>query len=307
MYNKFIIIFLSIFLVQLLYYLLKNDYSVIFLEKHETCGLFYNNNYINNLTYLDLKLRNIKSNPLKLYCDHSLNFTNKEKNSILNLVSKMNQKIKSNFIKKWKFSKVDNFIENGYPHTHKDTIILPEAIIEHLDKSNNYKNMCSLFIHEKTHIYQRVYEKSFRDLYINYWNFIEVKNIKNLETILPLVRSNPDGVEIKWLFHFENNYILPVSIYNNIYSIKNVDYVGIYVIKQGNDFIIPKNYKKKHLKKIKSFRNFFKNIENNIYHPNELSAEVFSFFYLNKLGLNNSLNSPCMDSFSQWYSTIKQF
>ena len=198
-------------------------------------------------------------------------------------------------------------MENGYPHTHKDTIILPKVIISNLDNSNNYKNMCSLFIHEKTHIYQRIYENSFKDLFINYWNFIEVKNIKNLDKILPLIRSNPDGLEIKWLFHFDNNFILPVSLYNNIYSIKNVDYIGIYVIKKGDEFIIPNNYKKQPLKSIKAFRNFFKNVENNIYHPNELSAEVFSFYYLNKLGLSSSLNSPCMKAFSEWYSTITQF
>ena len=307
MYNKIIIIFFSIFLLILLNHILRDNADVKFLEKHETCQLFYNNDYINNLTFLDLKLRKINSNPLKSYCDHSLDFTGKEKNNIINLIFKMNQKIKSNFTKKWKFAKVDNFVENGYPHTHKDTIILPKVIISNLDNSNNYKNMCSLFIHEKTHIYQRIYENSFKDLFINYWNFIEVKNIKNLDKILPLIRSNPDGLEIKWLFHFDNNFILPVSLYNNIYSIKNVDYLGIYVIKKGDEFIIPNNYKKQPLKSIKAFRNFFKNVENNIYHPNELSAEVFSFYYLNKLGLSSSLNSPCMKAFSEWYSTITQF
>ena len=87
----------------------------------------------------------------------------------------------------------------------------------------------------------------------------------------------------------------------------NVDYIGIYLIKRGDEFIIPKNYKKKDLKHIHSYSNFFKGIKNNMYHPNELSAEMFSFHYLDKLKFADKLNSPAMKKFIEWYERFDIF
>lgn len=50
----------------------------------------------------------------------------------------------------------DDKYENGFPHTRIDVIILPLNIVKKRDEENT---LCRLLLHEKVHIYQKVYKK----------------------------------------------------------------------------------------------------------------------------------------------------
>jgi hypothetical protein len=53
----------------------------------------------------------------------------------------------------WKFAKVSRAVENGYPHTFHDVIVFNDNILY----DSSYKTIINLLIHEKVHIFQRLY------------------------------------------------------------------------------------------------------------------------------------------------------
>ena len=72
----------------------------------------------------------------------------------------------------------------------------------------------------------------FDDLYINYWNFIKVNKIYNAKKYYKLSRYNPDGTNLNWIYHNNQNYIWLLATYHNgAENISHVDYVGIYLKK----------------------------------------------------------------------------
>lgn len=50
----------------------------------------------------------------------------------------------------WKFCKCDNMLEDGYPHTVGDTVVLPEHVLQYTDDG-----LTQLIVHEITHVFQR--------------------------------------------------------------------------------------------------------------------------------------------------------
>lgn len=50
----------------------------------------------------------------------------------------------------WKFCKCDNMLEDGYPHTVGDIVMLPEHVLGYADEG-----LLRLIVHEITHVFQR--------------------------------------------------------------------------------------------------------------------------------------------------------
>ena len=126
--------------------------GIIFLNPVEAYNRIEESGYINTFNKIDLKVRNCNSieHCKEIYKKNILEFTNEEKKILINLIKKINMKIKilkSFYETEWKFSRVTNKIDNGFPHTHNDTIYLS-------DKFFKNPNM-SVLIHEKIHIYQK--------------------------------------------------------------------------------------------------------------------------------------------------------
>ena len=81
----------------------------------------------------------------------------------------------------------------------------------------------------------------------------------------------------------------------------NVDYVGVYLDKNKYGFSVPKNYKIINILDIPEFTSMF-DISNNHYHPNEICAEIFSNYFLSKMGYNNfNRNLEGNRKFLDWY------
>ncbi len=79
---------------------------------------------------------------------------------------------------RWKFAKLSCALENGYPHTLGDTIILNQA---HTQPS------IDVLIHEKIHVFQRMYPQVTESLISGVWGYTSIG------TKVPSdARNNPD-------------------------------------------------------------------------------------------------------------------
>jgi hypothetical protein len=70
----------------------------------------------------------------------------------------------------------DEKYENGFPHTRNEVIILPLKIIAKRDDENT---LCRLLLHEKVHIYQKVYKKEVEEELVSNQRFKVVGTREN--------------------------------------------------------------------------------------------------------------------------------
>ena len=83
-----------------------------------------------------------------------------------------------------------------------------------------------------------------------------------------------------------------MSLYNdNAKTIGNVKYVGVYLDKQKNNYILNEEQLNigslQELNNIDEFNYFFTHLYGNHYHPNEISAELLSIYYLKIIKLSH--------------------
>ena len=208
-----------------------------------------------------------------------------------NNISNYNQhqtKWVNNIISKCKITKSSKWLEMGMPHTHADVIIF---------NSGFFKNPSwTTFIHECVHIDQRIGLgiNKYTELY-NTWGFIHynISRIKGFEAIIIRNRLNPDAIDCNWIWHCkaDGNYYWIGAVFNSITpdNLGDVSYNSYKLTKDnrgdfyynGNDTIT--------LSKWDNFRNYFGNISNNHYHPNEISAEYMGiYFNMNRDNTNNN-------------------
>jgi hypothetical protein len=297
MTTKNVIFLILIILIILILILASN--SVTFLTKKQTQELF-DNNYFQHFNKKNILARNIKK-PLKIhYQENCLEFSDREINNINKIIKNLRKLNNHIFFNEWKFSLVTNKIELGLPHTHYDVILLSNDLVNDL----NVDYGSSLFIHEKTHVLQRKYPEIFHELYSK-WGFIKVNEIKNFDKLKDINRVNPDGLNINWIFSYNNKYILPLAIFrgNKLTDCINV---GIYLNKNGEQYYIPDNFLKKPLLECHEYMIFFKNVNSNNYHPNELSAEFMSNYW--NLGQESiKFNNKGEIIFARWCSKYLKY
>ena len=268
---------------------------------------------------MDFRLRNIDknkySNNVALhYCNRLEDFNKYDKKILDWVMFILKNKTPKNLLFIYKdinFAKYSDNTENDFPHTHKNTIFLSSPFINNIIPYFNknlvkqmIKNIGVIIIHECVHIWQRKNQDLFYKLYIYYWNFIKVEKIHN-HKFKHMIRFNPDGVDTNWVLKMRNEYIIPLSLYReNSNNIGNVRNVGIFLEKNGISFSMPHDNDLviKDLNDIKGFTNLFKNITGNNYHPNELSAELISIYYMKKMGISHkNFNNIALDKLDLWF------
>ena len=194
------------------------------------------------------------------------------------------------------------------PHTRQDCIIMPKWFITRIinyKKKNNIQDAIKdsglTLIHEQAHIYQRINEIIFNKLYKSYWNLINPQKIINLK-LLTTNRTNPDGLDIKWLYKTSNNtYLLPLAIYNNFaINLTDVKYVFIEIVKKNNIFYYTKRYIK--MNKNDDYNTFFG--DKNNYHPNEISALYFEEYFKECHNLGSVINTDAYGLFKLWLNNL---
>ena len=345
--NKFIIFFIILGLIFINYKKKKTSenlkkqmplqqINIKYLTKNEGCKILTNENlekYISNFTIREMKSRycinEIESNEFTNlsfnrlvdeckvnYCRNVLNFNTEEIMAINKLVKEISISLNDIYplfpVHTWKFIKVNEFVENGLPHTREDCIVLPKSEIEKLinyQKNVNERfdmvDIGGLLIHEKIHIFQRYNPNFFNYLYTNIWPFKKARKIFNLPK-QENQRSNPDALEQKWVYKDKNNqWYLPTSelSYEKNYDLRYPLKFGIKLKSIGNYDYIADPQNKIKLNSLKEYYDNFCKIGQN-YHPNEISAVLMSKVCLYKMGYT-SLNENeilCLNPVIKWMS-----
>lgn len=167
-----------------------------------------NTPFFDRMNYYDLKARRASSKERykHMYMSGIMEFTPDEKAMLAGLVETCEQRVlnktkRLNSIP-WKFCKLDANYENGWPHTLEDVIIIPS---DFLSKDTSRNKIIETLIHEKIHVFQRLYQKETTAL-INSWGF---QSVRTPDYVRQLARNNPD---LEGFFHF--HYMAPVQLYN---------------------------------------------------------------------------------------------
>jgi hypothetical protein len=190
--------FFTIIILYILYrfFICEEFYDNIYLSKSELEKTLINNKdkYYDTFNKNDLRVRNIDTlkdytNKIKNSCK---NISAKDKVLINNTIQIANNKLKKFKIKGFdgiKASKIQWIIglidgtdyEYGLPHTRNLTIIIPKKIL------NNSKILLRVLIHEKIHIYQKIYPND-----LKMWLFERGFTKFRLKEKSDNIRANPD-------------------------------------------------------------------------------------------------------------------
>ena len=160
----------------------------------------------------------------------------------------------------WKIAKINKGYDWDFPQTREDVVFLPEWFF----KKPNVKTL----VHEKLHLYQRLFPNIFYELY-NKWGFKKIKlNHSEIMQIGSLgiynrTINNPDTTDGGvWVFRKNKNiFLLPVYVIN---SDGMPTTLGFLMDLSNRDKAL------KYIGNISDFSNFFgaKQID----HPNEIFA-----------------------------------
>lgn len=271
MMNKKLFLFISILCIISLtltkifitnkFFLLKEYFNLdnsLFVDKETSYNNVINSKYFNDLNKINLKVRGCDNleDCKKIYLENLTDFTEEEKEKLTNLIEHANditEKFNRFHSVPWRLAKTSSKIENGFPHTIGRIIYISD---EFLNKSRKYK--LQTIIHEKLHLFQRIYPQETQRLYEDL-EFIKIKKIND-----PLRRHNPD------LDDYDYEY-RGVRVYNKFKN-ENPDSLS-----DGNTVYLP--YTKNIVNKM-----ITKNYNNE--HPNEIFAHLISKQIVKK-NLNN--------------------
>jgi hypothetical protein len=275
----------------------------------------------NNYNDMDFKVRKIEKDKYENICDFYIesleNYTSHEK-VILDWVMKvLNDKTPDNLKFLYNnicFAKYKSNIEQNFPHTHKNTIFLSKKFLNRCIffynknlEEDMIENFGVIIIHECVHLWQRKNKELFEKLYVYYWNFVRVNKIEN-NHLMKYYRFNPDGTDVNWVLNNKKNdkHILLMSLYSeDAKNLGHVDNVGVYLDKYELTFIMPdeENLKKENLNECNIFNELFENITSNNYHPNELSAELISIYYLQKMEISHyNFDNKALQKLENWFN-----
>lgn len=316
-----IVLLLMIFLLSINLYFIENKKegymtyleSIKFLNKDLGRKLLNSDiKYFDTLDKNDLLARKINEDIKKYYSDGLMVYTDDEKRAISWLIKNCIDRLKEEYhflFKNISLGKFSDYIENTFPHTHKDCIFFHESFLKRLVnyyKLENVKEALKYYgntlIHECVHIWQRKNKKGFNDLYNNFW-FFKKGTIDDSEGFIKNTRKNPDGVELDWVFNKDDNPIWVLSLFNTDgkLNMSNVSTKGIKLKETENNYYeIDELYPEEDIRDIEVFTDFF-GIGPNNYHPNELSADMIANYLTHIMSVTETdLTTPAMISLTRW-------
>lgn len=168
--------------------------------------------FFDRMTDADLKARASSSRwgyRMK-YATSMRPLTDKQRKNLTNMLDEINNMIRP-FAKlrdmPWKFIKVGDHIENGYPHTINDYIVINDKFFR-----NSRSDMMRILIHEQVHVFQRAFPEETRSYITNVLGFqrVDERNIKD-KTLLAKRRNNPD---VSGLYAYHGRFV-PLQLYED--------------------------------------------------------------------------------------------
>ena len=246
----------------------------------------------------------------KRFSDAVIDFSVEEKKCINFVINRINKTLIDNKLNTmanhpWRLIKIDDWLCGGFAHTRGTYIIISKLHIEYLSKSWS-ENMTAedeeiliekfgaLLVHEQLHSLQRTYKSKFIDLYTNYWNFIESDSIESDISINKIQVSNPDAPIAEWLIPDPKDgtkyYWLRTLIKenNNDIPIMGKDFTDrVFVLsKNNNRYSLKRDSENKPISLSLNDISFYSKsypASRGIDHPNEISAYMFSDYFVSLL------------------------
>ena len=187
----------------------------------------------------------------------------------------------------WKFIIVKDNIENGFPHTIYDTIILPE----HCFLSPNVETI----IHERIHVIQKLHPTMFNNLYVKHWNFRKLNKTHLIsKSLLLRERINPDGMSHWYMPISKRKILVPLCLLKeNSQTLGDVEYVLVEIDLSTR---LNKIYNM-NTKHFNYFTFFDGDLQN--YHPDESSANLLSKLICEK--------KRSFDTIEKWIRELHRF
>lgn len=188
-----------------------------------------NDDYYKSFYKTDFKVRNIKNinEYIQLIQKSTTDFSNEEKIKLNKCIKDINI-ILSNIRDlewfdgnkaidiPWKIGCIKGKLyENGLPHTRDDIIILSTDHIREYSE----KKLTKTLLHEKVHIYQKIYKNDI-DKYLKNNNFMRVKKRDANDNI----RANPDLDN--WIYK-DNKYLYKAEYIDNPLTVEDIIYKPI--------------------------------------------------------------------------------
>ena len=191
----------------------KNKNNIKFLSKKELNYILKSDkdNFYSSFNSNDFKIRKIKSiEEYKNIIENSVSeFSDDEKKKIIKMANKIDKILENIYFEYFDgsiASKLDwnigciknNNYEYGYPHTRNNIIIISKDNINRLSE----KKLLEIFIHEKVHIYQKMYPDQLKI-------FLKKRNFKKFK---PKLFSNPVTDNLIYIY---NNNLYGESLKNH--------------------------------------------------------------------------------------------
>lgn len=210
--------------------------KIIFLNKNELNSFLMNDkdDYYKSFNGKDLIVRNISN--VDQYKEKiktsTSDFSLYQKEKIISCVDKLNKILvnvkypwfdgKKAIQTPWKFGSIHGTgYENGLPHTRSDIIILPQVALDNY----NLNNLTKLILHEKIHVYQKLYPNDIEN-YIQHNSYYKFKKRSEITDS----RANPDLNE--WVYNDSNNKTF-IAMYNS--NPTNISDVTFYPNSNNNE------------------------------------------------------------------------
>lgn len=190
-----LVLILAILVIFLFIYIQCYNSRVYFNSMERTSKIIANNKaYFEKFNVTDFQVRKCDSSAMCIdfYTNNIAIFSDRQQSELYSLCNEIDNyliKFPSIHKVKWKFSKMHIIIENGFPHTHDDTIFLTDSFF-----NKDRDNMKETLLHEKIHVYQRLYKNKTQNFYKSLGFIPLLKKENNCQ------RSNPDIDEYDYIF-----------------------------------------------------------------------------------------------------------
>lgn len=208
--------------------LYANNTNVNYVDDDTFAKAITLSSFFRNLSSIDLYARGNASSQeeyVTTYFSSKIPFTDSEKDILDKCITRANN-ILIDFPKiqqtPWNFAKVHSSIENGFPHTLGNIIVLSERVFTY-----SIEDLTKTLIHEKIHVVQRTYPFDFIHLYDKI-GFKKTKDISRHD----LARANPDIDN--YLYVYEKTHQVPMQLYTSKYPSSIAESVAKLVMFDGS-------------------------------------------------------------------------
>lgn len=183
----------------------------------------------------------------------------KEEKEIIHMLLREVQDLLSPYIRfkniPWKFAKLSRHLEQGFPHTLGDMIVLSDDFFD-----IPYARQKNILIHEKVHVYQRLNPETLPSLY-EQWGFQRVSTVP--QTLLEKRRNNPD---LQGWYQFKNKIV--TQLYEK--DARMLSDSKPCMMDEHNSCTSPKTYMPSYIGQVE--------------HPNEIMASMIPLIIQNQVG-----------------------